>query len=107
MKLVPPSAGKAEHECELAYTHELMDHTVARDYGAVSYLHVTSQQNSTDDNRAVADFTVMSDVGMIHNKIVIANYCGTLRFCSPVDLRVFSDYVTVAYLEVCPRTLIF
>jgi hypothetical protein len=94
---IAAGAGKTPQHCKLADADKLMDHTVARNESFVFHPDVTGQKSTACYDSAVADLTVMGNVGVIHNEIIIANKRRGLRFGAPVDLRVFSNYVTMAY----------
>ena len=56
------------------------------------------EKRTSSYDRVVAYFAVMGNVSVVHDKIIVPNNGGTLQHGSPMDLCMFSNYITVTYL---------
>jgi len=76
-----------------------VDHAIAGDKRSIFDLHIASQQSSTRYDGLMPDLAVMRHVGVVHEKIVIANDRSAAFGGSTMDLAVLTDDIAMADLE--------
>lgn len=76
-----------------------MYHTVPGHKGAVCDLHIAGEQGTAGYNRLIANLTVMGDMGVLHQVIIVSNNRAAAWGCSPMDLTVLPKDIPVADLE--------
>jgi hypothetical protein len=63
---IASGAGKPAKHCKFAYANKLMNHAIARNKGPISDLDVAREEGAPSYDHAIADFTVMGNVVVVH-----------------------------------------
>jgi hypothetical protein len=70
-----------------------MDNAIAGNKRPILDHHVTGQQRTVGQNNAIADPAVVSDMGMRHDKVIVADQRRGALFGSTVNGRVFPNQI--------------
>jgi len=70
---IATGAGKPAKHRKLAYANKLMNYAIARNKGPVANLNVACEKGTASYHYPIADVTVVGNVGVVHNEVVVAN----------------------------------
>jgi hypothetical protein len=68
-----------------------VDYAITRNKGAILDLDIPGEECASSNNSVVADLTVMSNMGVMHEEIVVANTRCTPFLCATMNLTVFTN----------------